>query len=376
MTRLCLAIIVLGCFFVSAVRAQDTGASDTGSSGGTGGEGSTITPGGAPQGGPPSTATPSTNPLTPAPPTTTPELSAGVRSGAVSAAQAESPSFTLPGGSGFSPLTLTAGEGRFAQPKYRFFLSLSQGYDDNVFSAPTNPIKQKDQVFTVFTAKQQKVPVITFIPGFGNVQTGTVTRTVFVPTAVTIPATPPAEKVGSPVTNARVSFQTQAASPRTVYTFDMSVGDLFYWSRPGGANDYNGSVSLSYLHKINPRTTLTAQADAVFTKQPDFSRINTPTRQSNSSYLSANSKIDLSFQLTPRISTVSSYTFNGTIYPQQNTGTGGDRYENGLSEELRYLYSPRTTLALDIRGTQTSHPQDVTQDSSDTFLLFGADYMA
>src|SRR5581483_11966873 len=33
-------------------------------------------------------------------------------------------------------------------------------------------------------------------------------------------------------------------------------------------------------------------------------------------------------------------------------------------------------LALDIRGTQTSHPQAVTQDSSDTFLLFGADYMA
>ncbi len=256
-------------------------------------------------------------------------LSAGVVSGAAPVAPPSS--FDLPGGNGFLPTTATAGQGRFAQPRFRVTVSLSQGYNDNVYDTPSHPIV-------------------------------------------------PQKKIGSAVTNGRIAFQTQAITPRSVFTLDASGGVLYYWDRPGRATDYEGDVGLSFAHRINPRMNVSAQGNAVFSSEPDFSRINTPSGRSvTDEYFSANTKLDLTYGWTRRFSTDSSYFFNTTVpINQNNTGQVGINkyYENGLGTEFRYTVSPRSTAVLDFRETLDTHPDDSQQDSNSTFLLAGFDYAA
>src|SRR5205085_2721451 len=82
-------------------------------------------------------------------------LGAGVTSSTASAAAAPV-SAELPGGYGFSSQTLTAGQGRFALPPLRFSVTISNGYDDNILSTPSNPVPQ---VIQVVKTRQENVLV-------------------------------------------------------------------------------------------------------------------------------------------------------------------------------------------------------------------------
>lgn len=364
MNRHWIAFCLAGLLWSFAVKGQETG--DPGTDSGS----STITPPPPPPETPPAAAGPTPAPgLTPAP-------GAGAPTENGPAPEAAPLSFTLPGGSGFGPVTLTAGEGRFAQPRYRFTGTLSQGYDDNVFSTPSNPLKQPTSA-KVLVQEQRQVATGNFINLGGFFVPEIRTEFVTVERKIKLPKQPQQEIIGSAVTRAGIGFQTQSAMPRTVYTFDANVGALYYYSRPERSTDYNGSIGLNFLHRINARTTVSAQGDLVYASQPNFSRINTPTSQSTGDNVSANAKIDLSYLWSPRVSSVLSYTINGTLFQEKSAATsgGGDTLENGLSTQIRYTISPRTTAIMELRETQRSHANDPAQDSTNTFVLFGADYM-
>ena len=356
--------LVLLCWLaVMTARAQDSGAGDSGSGG------STITPGGSQT--TPGGISPLPSGTGATPPSGNSALGAGVLSGATPAAQTPPPSFVLPGGSGFTSQTLTGGEGRFAKPRYGFSFSLSQGYDDNIFNTPSHPVEQPKQTVTTLVPERQRV-FVGFVSIGGILVPRFQTVTVNVPKTTFVEPPQPAEQKGSAVTNVRATFQSQSLTPRTAYTLDLTAGALYYWSRPGRETDYNGSLGLSYLHKVNARTTVSAQVDAVYQSQPDFSRINGPTTQTANNFLSTNAKADLSHQFSPRIASVSSYTFNGTMYPGQQVSSS-EIYENGLGEQLRYLLSARTTAAAELRVSESTHPNEPLSDATNTFLLIGAD---
>jgi hypothetical protein len=364
------AVLLTGLIFATNSGAQEAASEDSGSS--------SITPTeSAPTGSAPAESVPPPSPTsgTAATPSETSPLGAGVISGGTPAAQQAPPTFSLPGGAGFLPRTLTAGEGRFAQPPYRLTLSVSQGYDDNIFNSPAHPSKQETQKVAVLTPESKQVATgrFVFVSGFLVPELRLVTKNVA--TFVEVPAPPPPPpKQGSLVTNGRLAFQTQSASPRTVYTFDASAGGLYYWSRPGDSTDYNGNLALTFLHRISARTTVTAQADAVYASQPNFSRINTPTNQTSDGYVSATAKIDLNHSWSPRLGSVTSYIFNGTFL--QSDAAGGDVFDNQIANQVRYTLSPRSTLIIDLRESANTHPNDPAQDSTNTFLLVGVDYMA
>ena len=62
---------------------------------------------------------------------------------------ASAPTFTLPGFYGAGSTTLTGGEGRLGRPRFRYNVSFSSGYDDNVLQTPTEPFTSSDQVVEV-----------------------------------------------------------------------------------------------------------------------------------------------------------------------------------------------------------------------------------
>lgn len=380
MTRFWIALCLGGWLSLGMVRAQEAAAADSGSTSAPAPETSTITPGAATDTAP-DTSTP---PATESAPTTIPSgLSEGVPSGTTpttTTTEAPPTSFSLPGGNGFAPQIVTAGEGRFAQPPFRFTVSISQGYNDNVFSSPTDPIRSPSSVTVLVPTPRQ---VVTFRGGKPVVRT----EVDLVKTKVRLRQSDPQERIGSAVSTVGVSFQTQAITPRTLYSVDASLGALYYYSRPGRSLDYNGRLGLSFVHRINPRLTVSAQGDAVYSSQPDFSRINTPSRQiQDGAYLSSSAKLDAIYLWSSRITTDTSYTFSSTVSltnSSTDATTGAvndpsinDYFENGLNNEVRYLWSPRVTAVLDLRATESSHPNDPNQDTTNFFFLAGVDYAA
>ena len=281
------------------------------------------------------------------------------------------PTFTIPGGYGKPAQQFTAGEGRLARPRFRYTGSVQFGYDDNVFQAPTNSGGTPDMVVTVLASRATPARTEMGIGPGGEVVTVTVPGTGAKTRKVVIPGGAGQPRIGSFLTRANVGFDVQFASRKTLFTFDIKTGADVYWDRPGKDVDYTGSVALMYLRRLTPRLQFTANVGASYQTQPDLSQINTSTRQAGA-FLSAHSKIDLTYRLKPRISVVTSASYNAVRYeePAQQVRDYG---ETVFGTELRYLFSPRLTLLGEVRYNTISYTTNSARDSHGLFLLLGGE---
>ncbi|HSI12049.1 MAG TPA: outer membrane beta-barrel protein [Chthoniobacter sp.] len=255
---------------------------------------------------------------------------------------------------------------------------MSVGYDDNVFQTPTHGGSvptQKVQVLETAGSPAGSVQVL--VPS-GDPNIPDSVQTVQVPAVapkfrtVTIPGVPEAQRTASWITRTDAKWDVQFANRRTLFTFDLGGGLDYYWNRPGKKQDYTGNVSLVYLRKLTGRLQFTAEADASYQSQPDFSQPNQPTSGNLGSYLSANAKADVSYRLTPRFSTVTSVSYNSVLY--QDAGPNVDNYASTtFGTELRYLFSPRLTLLGELRYSSDAHDNSAALDTASYYALIGGE---
>ena len=242
----------------------------------------------------------------------------GSSSGASSESVATQAPMSFSGGYGFLPRTYTPGEGRFALPRVVTIVSVAEGYDDNITTAQSP------------------------------------------------------NKIGSWNTSSQVELRTQLAKPRDLLTFDFGGGATVYYYRPGSDVDYNANVDLAWAHKISPRAQLTAQVNAVYQPQPDFSRANVPTNNTNGSYFSQFGKVDFSYQWSARFRTVTTYSLNSLFYEDSANKTS-NYFANTFGNEFHYLISPRTSLVAEYRYAFTDYPSNSAANSTDNYILGGFD---
>ena len=287
-------------------------------------------------------------------------------------------SFTVPGFYGRGTQNFTVGEGRLARPRFRFSGNISVGYDDNVFQTPTHGGSvptQKVQVQETAGSPAGSVQVL--VPS-GDPNVPDSVQTVQIPAVapkfrtVTIPGVPEAQRVSSWITRTDAKWDMQFASRRTLFTFDLGGGLDYYWNRPGKKQDYTGNLSMVYLRKLTGRAQFTAEVDASYQSQPDFSQPNQPTSSNVGSYLSANAKADLSYRLTPRFSTVTSVSYS-TIQYEEKTQSADNYGTTTFGTELRYLFSPRLTLLGELRYSSDSHDNSAAQDTTTYYALIGGE---
>ncbi len=301
-------------------------------------------------------------------------------------------SFSLSSAYGQAAQTFTLGEGRLARPRYRYSVTLSFGYDDNILQSPTvseaiPEVRQEVLVDPgVPQAIFQQVPIFRtetrVVNGnFVNVQVPTgQTRLVLVEPArppefesvVVQPEIPPTERLGSFFARTSASFETQFASRRTVFTFDLRANADYYFDRPNDQTDLNGSISFNFIRRLTPRMQFSASANLAYLSQPDVRRINTPTRNVGE-YFSTTSKFDLSYRWSPRFTTVSSISANALNYsePAQQVS---NYLETLFGTEARYLWSPRLTVLVEGRYGLTMYPNSPTLESRTAYALMGAEY--
>lgn len=284
---------------------------------------------------------------------------------------AAEPSYNIPGAYGRPAQQFTAGEGRLARPRFRYTGSVSFGYDDNVFQAPTNSEGTPDMVLEVLDSLGTPARIETGIGPDGAPTTVVVAGTGPTTRKIVIPGVPGQKRIGSFLTRGNVGVDVQFASRKTLFTFDLRTGADWYWDRPGKDVDYTGSLALLYLRRLTPRIQFTTSANASYQTQPDLSQINTSTRQGGA-FLSMTTKMDLTYRVTPRFSTVGSASYSAVRYQEQAQQLG-DFGETTFGLEARYLFSPRFTLLGEVRYSSSSYSSAVARDAHSLFALLGGE---
>lgn len=301
----------------------------------------------------------------------------------------EGTTFNAPGFFGAGQQTFNSRQGRFAKPRYRYGVSMSMGFDDNYNQTPDRSTATDSFRFTQTIPAQEEVSVVTFRPQVvqrPGVLPGTfITTVVNVPTKVILqPATPERDVVtvipGFPETPRASSiistldgyFSTQWLRAREALTFDLSLGAEYYFDKKDDPIAYNGSLSLLYVRKLTPRMQLSANAAISHQSQPDASQVNVSTQQSGE-YTNGRVKLDLSYRWSPRFSTNTSLASQMVYYDSTGANASNSFYDLTLSNEFRYIWSPRTTYVVEVRGSTTKYIEDELRNTDSVYLLLGVD---
>ncbi len=279
---------------------------------------------------------------------------------------------TLPGGYGGSASTVfTLGEGRLAKPPITLSISVSQGYDDNIFSAPSHISA------TPTPAPGPTPPLEERVVGFriSPPSPPTPVLQTFRPKALPTPGiktAPPLGVVGSALSTLSLGVQIQKGTPRTVITADGNFGADDYWNRPGNKIDYNGSADLNLVERLAPRATFTISMAAVYQNTPNFSLVNAPTNAGNGggSYVNGNFKTDLSYDWTARLATVLSYNLDFNLLETNKTN---NLYGATYGIQFRYSVSPRATVTAEYRETAIDYPSNAASNTTGEYYLLGLD---
>ena len=181
-----------------------------------------------------------------------------------------------------------------------------------------------------------------------------------------------------------------AATPRLTITSGADIGVNYYFDRPGRSYDVNGGLSLRLTYKLSPRAFLDFSTYNAYESQGDFGATDltnfngqfggsgrTPGTSANrdGDYFYTTDRAALTYQFTPRISTVFSDTIVAFAYDSDPYSTVQDRIENYASIEGQYLLLPNLTLALNYRFGYIDY-FSVDNDSQTHFALAGFDYSA
>lgn len=314
----------------------------------------------------------------------TPDGSAGWGSGGASArgATESAPSYTLPGFYGQGGQTFVAGEGRLAKPRFETNVSLSLGYDDNLFLAPTDGTTFRFPVPVLLDpGSPGGEPIVrngnVFVGG-GGVAPGSVIvgytearQPIFGTEFVEIP---PREREGSLLARANFGFETQFTSRRSLFTVDVGAGTTYYWNREADPYDHHGVLGANFLYRITPRLQFTASVNSAYLSQPDLFRVNTPDQPTIGDLVNTVSRSTLSYRVTPRFSLSASASYNSNYFFEEAEQTGNFS-EIIVGTEARYLWSPRYTFLIEYRHGMTAYPNLPTLDSSTNYLLVGTEFV-
>jgi hypothetical protein len=178
---------------------------------------------------------------------------------------------------------------------------------------------------------------------------------------------------GSPswFANPSAVFTYQFGNPRLAMDLIVGAGITYYFDHPGGRDyDPNVYLRLSLAYKASERLIFDVSAFAAYQAQPDVTSALSANRRLGNFFRSEDS-ISAHYRWTPRFSTITTYTFSVLEY-QNSTASSGDRLENQLGEEVRYLLFPTTTATAGYRIGITDY-QTTGHDALNQILTAGLD---
>lgn len=148
---------------------------------------------------------------------------------------------------------------------------------------------------------------------------------------------------GSFFTGAEVSLDYNFGTPRTRGTLSGHAKLNYFPASNRSPFDPDLGVDLKVQHAVSERLSLIANIDARYQIEPDFD-IEGSSNQRRGSYFYTKDELSATYRLLPRVSTITSYSFDTLQYTTSIAGGFGNRYQHKLSQSLRYLLLPTVSL--------------------------------
>jgi Putative beta-barrel porin 2 len=238
--------------------------------------------------------------------------------------------FVAPNLYGRAPQVLVPGQGVLARPRFRYGFAVGVGFDDNANQTPDNN------------------PAVALVR----------------------------PRVRSALTTVNGHWDVQWAKPRSVFTMAVDGGGVFYWDRPRDVADYNARLTLLYIYRIDPRTQFSANVNAAYLAQPDFSNVFASQTTVGGDYITGSSKFDLSHRWTRHFSTNTSFSANLLHYTQGGGGALANSFwDITFGNEFRFAASPRLTWVVEGRYGLQEYMDNSALNSDTIYFLGGFDWM-
>ncbi|CAN5657263.1 hypothetical protein BH09VER1_BH09VER1_00050 [soil metagenome] len=179
------------------------------------------------------------------------------------------------------------------------------------------------------------------------------------------------DPISSFYTNVSGGIDYSFGSPRLQLGSNLNGGVTYYYNRPGDKIDLNGTFSTRAIYKATPRLTLALNTQTAYLAQPDISIVGSTNRQ-NGDYLYSNTTFSAAYQWTEIFSTVTAYNFTVFYYVDDTLNQEQGRIDQTVSQSLRWLILPKTTLIAEYRANPVVYfNADLNQFSN--FFLVGID---
>src|SRR6266480_847741 len=163
----------------------------------------------------------------------------------------------------------------------------------------------------------------------------------------------------------QTEFQMLAIGRFTQY-FDVSTDD----------KDVN--LTASFTHKFTTRLSFRADIYGAYQTEPNFQSNIGPTNV-RAPHFDTNDIFSLTYHWLPRVSTVTSYTFQRIKYESSSVSTSAvavaqDRFQNTLAESLQFSLTKRTSLTGEYRFEVINYDTATSRDATIHFALAGLDH--
>jgi hypothetical protein len=146
-----------------------------------------------------------------------------------------------------------------------------------------------------------------------------------------------------------------------------------------GTDDKDVNVTFSLAHNFSTRLSFYASVYAAYQTEPNF-QSNVGPENVRAPHFDTNDIFSVTYHWLPRVSTVTSYTFERIKYEQSTTaptttavGIAQDRFQNTLAESLQFSLTGRTTLIGEYRYLIVDY-DTAPRDSTTHFALAGLDH--
>jgi putative beta-barrel porin BBP2 len=144
-----------------------------------------------------------------------------------------------------------------------------------------------------------------------------------------------------------------------------------------GSDDKDVSVTFSLAHNFSTRLSFRADIYGAYQTEPNF-QSNVGPQNVRAPHFVTNDIFSVTYHWLPRVSTVTSYTFERIKYEQTTptttaVGIAQDRFQNTFAESLRFSLTRRTTLIGEYRYLIVDYDTGP-RDSTTHFVLAGLDH--
>jgi hypothetical protein len=144
-----------------------------------------------------------------------------------------------------------------------------------------------------------------------------------------------------------------------------------------GTDDKDVSVTASFTHNFTTRLSFNAEIYGAYQTEPNFQSNIGPTNV-RAPHFDTTDIFSLSYRWLPRLSTVTSYTFQRIKYESSSVSTSAvgasqDRFQNTLAERLQFSLTGRTSLTGEYRFEVIDY-DTAPRDATIHFALAGLDH--